>query len=268
MNHILIPAILSFQFLSAYGGGIQILLLTCRFSADGQYALVYELKNISIKGQESPLFGFFKPGQNDHYDSVVIQKDSVYFVKQLPGSYSFDVIKASLLSDFINKYELTIAGIDYSKEIEAHIDSDFVRKGLPLRDGHSDTFCVERNFYNFYISYILSGIVLYSDTILSTNTSSSRLLEIIKQTEKIPQFNEDSAFIGYLGYGTKVFCDKTLTSIFIRTKYITAEFQSKWYSHSIEIIDPETKEPRQIETKGETWGRDEKHIRMLIKKSR
>jgi hypothetical protein len=188
---------------------------------------------------------------------------TAYFVKQVPHSDSFLVLKAFALADFIEDYKLTITGIDYSRQTSFQIDSVFIKKGRPLNNGLLDTTCVESNFYDFYISYSLTGRALHRDSILSSNTTGGHLFETF-HTERTAEFTEDSVFRGYNHYGSKVFCDKGLNFVFIRTKYILTEYQTKPHTGEVEVIDPVTYQKQIIVTKSTQWKWDEKHIRKLL----
>lgn len=251
---------------------------TCLFSEDRQYALVYEFKNFKINETEIPLFGLFKLGQNNTFDSLIIVNDSVYFINNHQGIVykkdsiyllkdSFNVLKSISKSNFFEKYNFNIKGIDVSKKINYQFDSVFVRRGYPMLDGCIDTNYKETNFYNFYISFSLFGKVLHLDTLYSTNIKSSDQLEWLNQTEEKRVYDMDSVFVGTVGKVSKIFTDSTLQSVFIRTHYLGSSYESHGRINEVEVIDPVTKQ-LEIQTVYAVFQRGEEpiYIRKLIKK--
>lgn len=219
------------------------------------------------------MYGFFVAGQNARYDSLVIAQDSIHFItyqfnhpeEAKDFRDSFVVTKSLLLDGFIQKYKLTVQGIDYSKQMQVQIDSEFVKRDFQIRNGVRDTACLESDFYNFHIAFSLGGKVVHRDTLFFSNTTSLSLLEILKQIERVPVYSEHSGFVGYLGYGSKLYGNEASTTFFIRTLYVTGKWMTKYRTDTVEVIDPVTLEPVWQQVKGMQQGKETLGIRRLIK---
>lgn len=94
----------------------------------------------------------------------------------------------------------------------------------------TDTIYCEMDVHDYYISYQLQGSTLHRDTVSEASVTGPTLLKALAETDREPVYDDDSMLIGWQGCGTRIFCDKDLSFVFIRTKYLYADFTIKDFS--------------------------------------